>query len=521
MRKFKNKFAAIVAAAMTGVMALGLVATAAPAVSAYAEEKVSDYKIYVDYTSFQAVIYAESEVSAYVALEVVKDETGTKPGTKYFYPVTELSFDEDDPLAAYNEKYGVVVDLSFLKISKPAYIRVQGDHENVTSGVTTINPQLKKFSMKYTAGKTNWYEAFTIDKAVQKDATGLAAYQYRTLYGSEFTNLTDFESVKATAEIAGTTLIVRKKAVQATDETAGAISAEVKVKVPAAPKAPKVAVDYVKNIVKLPKNVKYAVIKADESVTSFAQASEKGDSLSPANILVNCGIVDGDDPKKPDADVLAAGFSIVVYTPASGKKADSLYTIVSIPKTESAAAMDSDGKIVVNDKVYATLKKTDTGYDLTATGADFGYSLESADSTKWTTVKAGATKSINLTKDTDGKLYVKAMGNKAEGTLPTDAVEVSWFKITSIDVTVTPETIKAAANAKVKVTCTVNAIGAVTDDDKKVTITVSGSLTSTADGEIALAANTQPGEYTVTVTSASDSTVKETATFTVEAADQP
>lgn len=36
MRKFKNQFAAIAAAAMTGVMTLGLVATAAPVATMYA-----------------------------------------------------------------------------------------------------------------------------------------------------------------------------------------------------------------------------------------------------------------------------------------------------------------------------------------------------------------------------------------------------------------------------------------------------------------------------------------------------
>lgn len=522
------KFKKFLAAAMTGAMVLGVVAAAAPAVNVYAEgaggssvgtettTEGSAYKIELSYEEFIATISADSKASSYVILEVLKEnKPDSKVSATYSYPV------DDDG--------SVIVDLSFLKAAKPAYIRVHGDNEAVTdkTKIVTVNQQMGKFSMKYTPGTTDaeYFKAFVINK---KPATAaeIAKYQYRTLYGSNFQPLSDFASVKKVAEIAGTTLVVRKTAVEEADASkenpAGAISPEVKVKVPAAPKAPKVTIDYVKNIVKLPKKVKYAVIKSDKTLTEFKSAAEKGESLSPADILKNCGISDTDNDAAAST-MLAAGFSVVVYTPADGKKADSVHAIVPIPATAKLAepVKSDDGKTVTvtieEGKVYATLTKTDTGYELEAKGGDFAYSL---DDNKWTTVKAGAKKAVNMTRDTDGKLFVKGMGNKASQTLQTsNKVEAVWYKINSIKVEVNPTEIVAAENAKVTVKCTVNATAGATDDDKKVTYKVSGTgLSVSENGEITIGISATPGKYTVTATSTADESVTGTADFEVKAA---
>ncbi len=264
MRKFKNQFAAIVAAAMTGVMALGLVATATPVVSAYAadETKKSEYTIEVQYDSFEAIISSETKTDPYVILEVLKDDSGSKVSGTYTYET--------------NGESEIRVDLSFLKASKPSYLRVHGSSETATSDVKTVNAQPAKISVKYTSGQMD---------ATKSDAENLAAafangktkitaaditnnvYQYRPLYATWFEYLSGFD--QAVAEVAGTTILVRKAAVDgSTDPKDDApASAEVKVKIAAAPKAPKVTVDYAKGSVKLPKKTEAQLVYAGEGTT--------------------------------------------------------------------------------------------------------------------------------------------------------------------------------------------------------------------------------------------------------------
>ena len=57
-------------------------------------------------------------------------------------------------------------------------------------------------------------------------------------------------------EVAGNTIVIRKKAVIASGKEAPA-SAEVKVKIPAIPKAPKVKIDYVKGTINFGKGTQY------------------------------------------------------------------------------------------------------------------------------------------------------------------------------------------------------------------------------------------------------------------------
>ena len=78
------KFKKFLAAAMTGVMMFGMVATAAPAISVYAKGEAaakSKYSVEVDYENFTATIKdttagATAKSDIYVVLEVLKDKEG-------------------------------------------------------------------------------------------------------------------------------------------------------------------------------------------------------------------------------------------------------------------------------------------------------------------------------------------------------------------------------------------------------------------------------------------------------------
>lgn len=409
------KFKKFLAAAMTGAMMLGLAATAAPAVSAYAageeETAQSAYTVAVDYDAFTATIKAAAQNDAYVILEVLKDETGEKVSATYTYPV-----------AALDEGYGVVVDLSFLKASKEAYIRVHGSSESAVSAVVKISAQPKKFSMKYTSGQGSLVGALLIDKAAPVEAD-LAAYEYRTLYGSDFAPLADLD--QATVEIAGTTIIVRKAAVTSGDNAAVA-SPEVKVKIAAAPKAPKVTVDYVNGKIKLAKGTEYQVVSGATQY-AWVATGDKAVSVSPLAVL-EAGVT-GDTAEATRASLAENGFSIAVRTAATEKKAASNVTIVEVPAAREITD-DTKGTVTVAEGTL-TYAFDETGTTITATGASFLYSVDGG--TKWSTLKAGAKKVI---KATTAEIMVKAAGDKtAEVWASSDSVTIKYVAPTTGDET--------------------------------------------------------------------------------------
>ena len=191
------KFKKFLAAAMTGVMMFGMVATAAPAISVYAEGEAaakSKYSVEVDYENFTATIKdttagATAKSDIYVVLEVLKDKEGTKVSSTHGYPVEEFTVMEGETEKKF---FGAVVDLSFLKASKEAYIRVHGDSEKDSSDIVTVSPQAKKVAIKYTSGQETLLKALSINKAAPTEEV-LAGYEYRTLYGSNYSDLKDLD----------------------------------------------------------------------------------------------------------------------------------------------------------------------------------------------------------------------------------------------------------------------------------------------------------------------------------------
>ena len=431
------KFKKFLAAAMTGVMMFGMVATAAPAISAYAEGEAaakSKYSVEVDYENFTATIKdttasASAKSDIYVVLEVLKDKEGTKVSSTHVYPVEEVTVAEGETTTKF---FGAVVDLSFLKASKEAYIRVHGNSEKDSSDIVTVSPQAKKVAIKYTSGQETLLKALSIDKAAPTEEV-LAAYEYRTLYGSNYSDLKDLD--KDMVEVAGTTLVVRSKAVPSGEKAAPA-GVEVKVKVPAAPKAPKVTIDYVKGTFKLPKNAEAQIIFNKPDTITRAAGELKSTPWKDLSITTGdqAQILGLFEETKTEAMVEALttnGFTLVVRTKA-GKKAASNPAIVLVegvdtpvqtPGTEEGSVLD---EVKIGD-AKLTWKVSATDITYTASGSDFEY-YDVAKS-KWVAIKSTKPVVVKTATSADVKVKVRQAGVKAtkttDGKLPSAALEVT------------------------------------------------------------------------------------------------
>ena len=261
------KFKKFLAAAMTGVMMFGMVATAAPAICVYAEGEEAnstraDLKVIIDYPSLTATIESTAG-DKYVLLEVLKMKNdqpdGDKVSATYSYPLSSEG--------------KVTVDLSFLNLSKACAIRARGDADNMkkASQYEIVKNQDKKQSLKYTPAEKEDKTGLSKGKSfVTKDGVigdeNVKNYEFKTLYGTTWENFEEFDI--DTAAMAGTTLMLRKAAIPEGENQAPA-GAETKVKVAAAPKAPKVKVDYGKGTITLPKGTEVKVLySADNSAAA-------------------------------------------------------------------------------------------------------------------------------------------------------------------------------------------------------------------------------------------------------------
>ena len=261
------KFKKFLAAAMTGVMMFGMVATAAPAICVYAEGEEAnstraDLKVIIDYPSLTATIESTAG-DKYVLLEVLKMKNdqpdGDKVSATYSYPLSSEG--------------KVTVDLSFLNLSKACAIRARGDADNMkkASQYEIVKNQDKKQSLKYTPAEKEDKTGLSKGKSfVTKDGVigdeNVKNYEFKTLYGTTGENFEEFDI--DTAAMAGTTLMLRKAAIPEGENQAPA-GAETKVKVAAAPKAPKVKVDYGKGTITLPKGTEVKVLySADNSAAA-------------------------------------------------------------------------------------------------------------------------------------------------------------------------------------------------------------------------------------------------------------
>ena len=387
---FKKKF---FAKALAFAMVMGSVGIHGLAVAPVGIVKAADEPIITfDPVTYEATIEVAANVkSGYVCLKVLKeDKLDAKVVSESWYPVKTV-----------NSKNVAIVDLSFLKAAKPSYIMAVDMLGNKSASVTTIAAQTKT-AIKYDA-KTQSF----VDKS-KAPIADLAGYEYKTLYGSNWgtidtsgaftpSTLATFKTDKLeNAVVAGTTLVVRKAASKTAGSEAPA-GTEVKVKIPAVAKAPKVKVDYVKGVISLPKGVEVCIVdtatgklKQGGSPAADLWGSATG-KLTQEQILTALQVAEADTTKTQ-----AMGYTFAIRTAEiKDKKAASKIDFIKINPAPIISADTTAKKVQVLNATNTT-QKDDV----------FTYTFE-ADGLK---VTPGTTSTINCAYSLDGRKWVPITG---------------------------------------------------------------------------------------------------------------
>ena len=390
---FKKKF---FAKALAFAMVMGSVGIHGVAVAPVGIVKAVDEPIITfDPVTYEATIEVVASVkSGYVCLKVLKeDKLDAKVVSESWYPVKNV-----------NGKNVAIVDLSFLKAAKPSYIMAVDMLGNKSTSVTTIAAQTKT-AIKYDA-KT---KSFVDKSKAPIGVAELASYEYKTLYGSNWvtiatsggvftpSTLATFKTDKLeNAVVAGTTLVVRKAASKTAGSEAPA-GTEVKVKIPAVAKAPKVKVDYVKGVISLPKGVEVCIVntatgKLEQGGSPAADlwGSATG-KLTQEQILTALQVAEADTTKTQ-----AMGYTFAIRTAEiKDKKAASKIDFIKI---NPAPIISPDTTV----KKVQVLKAADgsTKEDV------FAYTFE-ADGLKVTPV---TTSTVNCAYSLDGRKWVPITG---------------------------------------------------------------------------------------------------------------
>lgn len=390
---FKKKF---FAKALAFAMVMGSVGIHGVAVAPVGIVKAVDEPIITfDPVTYEATIEVAASVkSGYVCLKVLKeDKLDAKVVSESWYPVKTV-----------NGKNVAIVDLSFLKAAKPSYIMAVDMLGNKSASVTTIAAQTKT-AIKYDA-KT---KSFVDKSKAPIDGAELANYEYKTLYGSNWgtiaasggaftpSTLATFKTDKLeNAVVAGTTLVVRKAASKTAGSEAPA-GTEVKVKIPAVAKAPKVKVDYVKGVISLPKGVEVCIVdtatgKLKQGGNPLADlwGSATG-KLTQEQILTALQVAGADTTKTQ-----AMGYTFAIRTAEiKDKKAASKIDFIKINPAPIISPDTTAKKVQVLKAADGTTKE-----------AVFGYTFE-ADGLKVTPV---TTSTVNCAYSLDGRKWVPITG---------------------------------------------------------------------------------------------------------------
>ena len=388
---FKKKF---FAKALAFAMVMGSVGIHGVAVAPVGIVKAAgDPTITFDPVTYEATIEVAAGVkSGYVCLKVLKeDKLDAKVVSESWYPVKTV-----------NNKDVAIVDLSFLKAAKPSYIMAVDMLGNKSTSVTTIAAQTKT-AIKYDA-KT---KSFVDKSKAPIGVVELANYEYKTLYGSNWgtiaanggvftpSTLATFMTDKLeNAVVAGTTLVVRKAASKTAGSEAPA-GTEVKVKIPAVAKAPKVKVDYVKGVISLPKGVEVCIVDTGKlKQGGNPQADLWGSAtgkLTQEQILTALQVAGADTTKTQ-----AMGYTFAIRTAEiKDKKAASKIDFIKINPAPIISPDTSAKKVQV-------LKATDG----TTKDDVFTYTFE-ADGLKVTPV---TTSTVNCAYSLDGRKWVPITG---------------------------------------------------------------------------------------------------------------
>ena len=387
----KKFFAKVLAFAMV----MGTVGVHGAVASPVSVVKAADTTIKFTAADYEVEITAANG-EKYVCLQVLKDSKGEKVSGEYWYAIP-------------SGDTKVKVDLSFLKATKKQYIRAYGLADS-ESAILEI-PAQPKTVIKYDAKK----QAF-VDKSKNPiDDGDLANYEYKTLYGSAWStsNLQKANYDIAKSATAGTTILVRLKANTTTNIPAGT---EVKVKIAAAAKAPKVKVDFNKDAITLPKGAEIAVtadLKTAPADTAWKEASGK---LTQKELLGKAGVAD-----TAIDTTLESGYTLFVRTKKTEKKAASNMAIVTVKATPVLKPDASDAGTIKNggtDKIACTFTDDDATLAVTSTaGTVWAYSLDGGK--KWVTIEGTSVK-LNVKKG--DKFMLRALAT--EDTFASNTVEV-------------------------------------------------------------------------------------------------
>ena len=430
---FKKKF---FAKALAFAMVMGSVGIHGVAVAPVGIVKAADEPIITfDPVTYEATIEVAASVkSGYVCLKVLKeDKLDAKVVSESWYPVKTV-----------NGKNVAIVDLSFLKAAKPSYIMAVDMLGNKSASVTTIAAQTKT-AIKYDA-KT---KSFVDKSKAPIDGVELANYEYKTLYGSNWgtiaanggaftpSTLATFKTDKLeNAVVAGTTLVVRKAA----NNTAGSeapAGTEVKVKIPAVAKAPKVKVDYVKGVISLPKGVEVCIVD-----TSSGKLKQGGNpladlwgsatgKLTQEQILTALQVAEADTTRTQ-----AMGYTFAIRTAEiKDKKAASKIDFIKINPAPIISPDTTASKVQVLKATNGTQKDDVFTYSFEADGLEVtpvttstvncAYSL---DGRKWVPITGGVT--IKVEDKAKVQFYVpaeKGSDTKA-ASFASNIVEITYAK---------------------------------------------------------------------------------------------
>ena len=433
---FKKKF---FAKALAFAMVMGSVGIHGVAVAPVGIVKAAgEPTITFDPVTYEATIEVAANVkSGYVCLKVLKeDKLDAKVVSESWYPVKTV-----------NNKDVAIVDLSFLKAAKPSYIMAVDMLGNKSASVTTIAAQTKT-AIKYDA-KT---KSFVDKSKAPIDAAELANYEYKTLYGSNWgtiaanggaftpSTLATFKTDKLeNAVVAGTTLVVRKAASKTAGSEAPA-GTEVKVKIPAVAKAPKVKVDYVKGVISLPKGVEVCIV--DTTTGKLKQGGSPGadlwgsatGKLTQEQILTALQVAEADTTRTQ-----AMGYTFAIRTAEiKDKKAASKIDFIKINPAPIISADTTAKKVQVLKATDSTTKEDVFAYTFEADGlkvtpvttstVNCAYSL---DGRKWVPITGGVT--IKVEDKAKVQFYVpaeKGSDTKA-ASFASNIVEITYAKSAS------------------------------------------------------------------------------------------
>ena len=428
---FKKKF---FAKALAFAMVMGSVGIHGVAVAPVGIVKAAgDPTITFDPVTYEATIEVAAGVkSGYVCLKVLKeDKLDAKVVSESWYPVKTV-----------NNKDVAIVDLSFLKAAKPSYIMAVDMLGNKSTSVTTIAAQTKT-AIKYDA-KT---KSFVDKSKAPIGVVELASYEYKTLYGSNWgtiaanggvftpSTLATFKTDKLeNAVVAGTTLVVRKAASKTAGSEAPA-GTEVKVKIPAVAKAPKVKVDYVKGVISLPKGVEVCIVDTGKlKQGGNPQADLWGSAtgkLTQEQILTALQVAGADTTKTQ-----AMGYTFAIRTAEiKDKKAASKIDFIKINPAPIISPATTAKKVQVLKAADGTTKEAVFGYTFEADGlkvtpdpnstVNCAYSL---DGRKWVPITGGVT--IKVEDKAKVQFYVpaeKGSDTKA-ASFASNIVEITYAK---------------------------------------------------------------------------------------------